>query len=176
MHIMEDLIKKTYKVLQPVINQLLFENANNPHFREDKVNLSDRFSNLIKRKLNKTFLRESTSHSVETIMSIFSSFEENERLSILKIMMSDLEFKTYIMFKYLSVNEKNIDNLEMLPNLVDEEIIRFGRTGKLNVFVILYFENFFDDIFNFKFSEPDTINEKEYQEILDQFLQAKTLV
>ncbi|BCY29409.1 hypothetical protein KK2020170_22770 [Flavobacterium okayamense] len=176
MHIMEDLIKKTYKVLQPVINQLLFEKTNNPHFREDKVNLSDKFSNLIKKKHNKSFLRESTSHSVETIMNIFSSLEENERLSILKIMMSDLEFKTYIMFKYLSVNEKSIDNLEMLPNLVDEEIIRYGRTGKLNVFVVLYFENFFEDIYNYNFSEQTIITEKEYQEILDQYLQAKTLV
>lgn len=176
MHIMEELIKKNYKVLQPVINQLLFENGKNPDFNNDKTNLSDTFSNLIKKKLNKTFLRESTSHTVETIMSIFSSFQENERLSILKIMMSDLEFKTYIMFKYLSVNEKNIDNLEMLPNLIDEEIIRYGRTGKLNVFVVLYFENFFEDIYNCKFSEPDNITQKEYQKILDQFLQAKTLV
>lgn len=176
MQIMDDLIKKTYKVLQPVINQLLFENANNPHFKEDKVNLSDTFSNLIKKKLTKTFLKQSTSHSVETIMSIFFSFEENERLSILKIMMSDLEFKSYIMFKYLSVNEKSIDNLEMLPNLVDEEILKYGRTGKLNVFVVLYFETFFDDIYYYNFSDPTTITEKEYQEILDQFLQAKTLV
>lgn len=176
MHIMEDLIKKTYKVLQPVINQLLFENINNPHFKDDKVYLSDTFSNIIKRKLNKTFLRESTSHSVETIMNIFSLFEESERLSILKIMMSDLEFKLYIMFKYLNVNEKNIHNIEMLPNLVDEEIFRYGKTGKLNVFVVLYFENFFEDIYNYNFSEQTTITEKEYQGILDKYLQSKTIV
>lgn len=174
---MENIIKQTYGVLKPLINKVLFQNFDEPDFKEVKnVKLNTSFVNLINTKRKKENLKLSSIYLFECLTEVFSKFTEADRLSVVKILLHDIEFKSFVMFKFL-LGYKNINpEVDLTADDIQDMILLYGKSGKMNAFVALYFDLFFEDIFNFKFSESNTITEKEYQVILDQYLQAKTLV
>ena len=161
-----------YKVLEPLVNQILFGKNNKPIFNSIKINLSNEFIDVCNKiddeNIFKTFLEQS-------IVSVFKDFDKNKRFLISKIILNDSIYVEMLTLLDSTRLKTKASDLHLIKNQMESEIANFAIAGNVNSMINLYFILYFEEIFYYKFVSDNTITENEYIDLYSQFTNAKSI-
>lgn len=164
---------KMYKVLEPLVNQILFGVANKPLFNLSKCSLSNEFTRVCNQikddKESETFLNRN-------IISVFKDFDKNKRFLISKIILNDSIYVEMLTLLDSARLKTKISDLHLIKSQMEYEIINFTITGDVNSMIILYFILYFEEIFYYNFDFDNAITEDEYIDLYSRFTNTKSIV
>lgn len=161
-----------YKVLEPLVHQILFGNANKPIFNSSKINLSNQFIDVCNKLDNedvfKTFLEKN-------IVSVFKDFDKNNRFLISKIILNDSIYVEMLTLLDSARLKTKASDLHLIKSQMESEIINYTITSNVNSMIILYFILYFEEIFYYNFESDNAITEDEYFDLYSRFTNTKSI-
>ena len=164
-----------YKIVEPIINQILFGKLDEPKFKNGKVDLCKGFLDT-KKNTNPDFALVETFIGDQAVI-ILKDFELKDRYTVIQIILSNDPFIETMIFEA----QHMISNYD----IKNEPAVRQARVGKIgeyytqndvNYFVKRFFAIFLSDLFLTNFINDSEITENEYLDILSKCTRDKTLV
>lgn len=166
-----------YKVLEPLVNQLLFGSQNKPTFNLEKSELSKDFTNLIINKEDKSFDKLIEEFGEKQITKVLKGLNLSDRIDILKIILSDEIFnKGIVLINLLQMKDISLTNEKAIVETIELEVGDYILSGDLGSNIILYFKLYFNEMFNLPYSKNDTISKNEYLDLLSKFTNERTII
>ena len=164
-----------YRIVEPIINQILFGKLDEPNFKNGKVDLCKVFLDT-KKNTNPDF------ELVETFIgnqaeSILKDFDLNVRYTVIQIVLSNDSFIAAMIFEAQHrISNYDIKNEPAIRQAIIGKIGEYYTLNEVNYFVKRFFAIFLSDLFLTNFINDSEITEKEYLDILSQCTRDKTLV
>lgn len=164
-----------YKIVEPIINQILFGKLDAPKFEDAKADLCKGFLDT-KKNTKADFALVETYISDHT-ESVLKDFDLNDRYTVIQIILSNDAFiKTMIVDVQHRVSNYDINYSSAISQGIMDKIAEYYTQNDVNYFVKRFFAIFLSDLFLTNFINDSEITENEYLDILSKCSRDKTLV
>lgn len=169
--------KKVSKVLEPLMNQIVFGDSNKPVFDSGKSKLSDEFSHVYS-NYGKPFETQLLENHIETqIQLVLKNFTEMDRAIVFQLLFKDPIFMEGMMaIDILTRKDKSAINFAVIEDEIRTGMEDYYDTGNVNVYINWYFKLFFEGLFRFEFVNKNYATQEEYQRLYDSFTEARPLM
>ncbi|BCY28361.1 MULTISPECIES: hypothetical protein [Flavobacterium] len=172
---MLEFIHINYKIVEPIINQILFDKFDEPKFENGKADLCKGF--LDTKKNTKADFTLVETYINDHSESILKDFDLNDRYTVIQIILSNDAFiGTMIYDVQHGVSNYDINYISAIRNGIMDKIAEYYTQNDVNYFVKKFFAIFLSDLFLTNFINDSEITENEYLDILSQCTRDKTLV
>lgn len=164
-----------YKIVEPIINQILFGKLDGPKFENGKVDLCKGFIDSKKNtKADFALVETYISDHAEIILK---DFDLNDRYTVIQIILSNDTFiETMIINVQHRVSNHDINNIPAIRQGIMDKIAEYYTQNDVNYFIKKFFAIFLSDLFLTNFINDSEITENEYLDILSKCTKDKTLV
>lgn len=164
-----------YKILEPILNQVLFNKSDKPKFENGKINLCKGF--LDTKKNTKPDFALVETYISDHAESILKDFDLNDRFTIIQIILSNDTFIGTMIFDVQhGVSNYDINYISVIRQGIMDKIAEYYTQNDVNYFVKKFFAIFLSDLFLTNFINDSEITENEYLDILSKCTRDKTLV
>lgn len=172
---MLELMNINYKIVEPIINQILFGKQDEPKFDNGKVDLCKGFLDTKKNtKADFALVETYISYHAEIILK---DFDLNDRYTVIQIILSNDTFISTMIFDVQhGVSNYDINYISAIRQGIMHKIAEYYTQNDINYFVKRFFAIFLSDLFLTNFKNDSEITENEYLNILSQCTRDKTLV
>ncbi len=164
-----------YQVLESIVNQILFNNPAKPNFENDKIGLSIKFLETIKKSKDDSNIFETyIGNQVETVSN---HFDREKRSTIGHIILGDpIYVEGTILITRFELVDKNTYSNQQLVDALYGKIADYVIKKEVNYYVKRFFAIFFVDLIYSRFIFDSEITKNEYLDILSKYTKGKTLV
>src|SRR5690606_19505868 len=164
-----------YKILEPILNQVLFNKSDKPKFENGKINICKGFLDTKKNTKPDFALVETFIGDCAEI--ILKDFDLNDRFTIIQIILSNDTFiKTMIFDVQHGVSNYDINNIPAIRQGIMDKIAGYYTQNDVNYFVKRFFAIYLSDLFLTNFINDSEITEQEYLNILTENSKGKALL
>lgn len=164
-----------YRIVEPIINQILFGKLDEPKFENGKVDLCKSFLNTKKNTKADFALVETFIGNQSEI--ILKDFDLNDRYTVIQIILSNDTFIGIMIFEAQHrISNYDIKNEPAVRQAIVGKIGEYYTLNDVNYFVKRFFAIFLSDLFLTNFINDSEITKNEYLDILSKCTRDKTLV
>ena len=164
-----------YKIVEPIINQILFGKLDAPKFENGKEDLCIGF--LDTKKNTKADFALVETYISDHAESILKDFDLNDRYTVIQIILSNDAFiGTMIYDVQHGASNCDINYISAIRLGIMDKIAEYYTHNDVNYFVKKFFAIFLSDLFLTNFINDSEITENEYLDILSKCSRDKTLV
>lgn len=164
-----------YTILEPILNQVLFNKSDKPKFEKGKINLCKGFLDTKKNtKADFALVETYISDHAEIILK---DFDLNDRYSVLQIILSNNPFIEIMIFEaQYRISNYDIKNIPAIRQAIVDKIEEYYTQNDVNYFVKRFFAIYLSDLFLTNFINDSEITEQEYLNILAENSKGKALL
>ena len=165
--------KSSKTAFQKILNYLLFEDFKTPLFSSEYENLSENF---IKYNKPGAIFNEALNIELSDIFEeILVDLSYNDRTEIIDTLLKDKDSYDGLLYVFtLEVHRKFKNINEDIPSQFLKMLLHYQSENQLNIFLMVYFKQYFYKLYETKFSKYSQISEQEYKIILEKFMTKKS--
>ena len=172
----EKATKKSSKTaFQKILNYLLFQYFATPDFSSGYTNLSESF---IENNRDNAITNESLNIELSNIFEeILVDLDYNDRTEIIDTLLEDKETFDALLCVFSLELHKNFKNITVdIPSQFLKMLLHYQSENQLNVFLMIYFKQYFYKLYETKFSKSSQISEQEYKSVLRVYTSKKSSI